>query len=93
MNNQVGEILSRLVSDKSTADALFSVLNKADNVTSDSDKSTQNAPVLNEKQLVLQRKIDILTSLKALLGEEYSKKADVVINALNTAIIILGFRK
>ena len=45
----------------------------------------------SEKQLRLRQKIDILTALMPLLGDEYSKKADTVIKALSAAIVILGF--
>lgn len=93
MNSQVNEILSFLLSDKSTSEKLSELLSKQA-VTDSQPEQSEKGPIrLNEKQLMLQRKIDILTSFKALLGEEYSKKADTVINALNTAIVILGFKK
>ena len=93
MNSQVNEILSFLLSDKNTSEKLSELLSKQA-VNDSQPEQSEKVPIrLNEKQRMLQRKIDILTSFKALLGEEYSKKADTVINALNTAIIILGFKK
>lgn len=48
---------------------------------------------LSEKQLMLERKIQILEALKPLFGQDFSKKADLIINALNAAKIILGFKQ
>lgn len=101
MNNQIGDILSGILSDKNLAEKLVSSLSKSsEHISPDTESSTgvstqvstQVSPVLNEKQQLLQRKIDIITSLKPLLGEEYSNKADIIIKALNAALIIAGLK-
>lgn len=93
MNNQIGDILSGILSDKDFANKLVSSLsNTHEQKPSDTQESVELSPVLNEKQQLLQRKIDIITSLKPLLGEEYSNKADIIIKALNAAVIIAGLK-
>jgi len=47
----------------------------------------------SEKELLLQKKVEMLEALKPFLGDEFSKKADVVINALKAAEIILRLRQ
>ena len=93
MNNQIGDILSGILSDKDFENKLVSSLsNTHEQKPSDTQESVELSPVLNEKQQLLQRKIDIITSLKPLLGEEYSNKADIIIKALNAAVIIAGLK-
>ncbi len=96
MSNSIGEILGELLSGKESAEnlgnALGKALEKSQNNETDASSSLSSEPNLNEKQLMLQRKIDILLALKPLLGEEFSKKTDMIINALTAAKIIAGFK-
>ena len=95
MSNSIGEILGELLSGKEGAENLGNALEKALEKPQNNDAASSSLPSepnLNEKQLMLQRKIDILLALKHLLGEEFSKKADMIINALTAAKIIAGFK-
>ena len=102
MNGGLNEILSTILENTDAASKLSELLTGtqdiAANATASQDIATnatasQDITPLaqSEKQLRLRQKIDILTALMPLLGDEYSKKADTVIKALSAAIVILGF--
>lgn len=100
MENGSQDIISRLLSDKGTTEALTKIIGQltageeaeAQNSSLDASGGKASAPQ-SEKQLSLQRKIDVLTALKPLFGSEYSKKADTVINILSIAKILMGIRQ
>ncbi len=93
------DILSKLLSDKSTGEALIKIARQlsAGDSSSSYDNHASKAeeysePVPNEKAASLQRKIDVLNAVKPLFGEDFSKKADIIINALNAAKIIVSLK-
>ncbi len=99
MENSSPDIITKLLSDKSTSDAIVKIINQLSGGTdSNTDKPmfTENEgntnPIQSEKAAGIQRKIDVLTALKPLFGKEFSNKADMIINALNAAKIILSLR-
>lgn len=102
MNGGLNEMLSTILENTDAASKLSELLTGtqdiAANATANQDiaanaTASQDITPLaqSEKQLRLRQKIDILTALMPLLGDEYSKKADTVIKALSAAIVILGF--
>lgn len=102
MNGGLNEILSTILENTDAASKLSELLTGTQDSTANATASQDIAAnatasqditplAQSEKQLRLRQKIDILTALMPLLGDEYSKKADTVIKALSAAIVILGF--
>ena len=91
MNGGLNEILSTILENTDAASKLSELLTGAQGITSITESKHTTPLAQSEKQIRLRQKIDILTALMPLLGDEYSKKADTVIKALSAAIVILGF--
>lgn len=92
MNGGLNEILSTILENTDAASKLSELLTGTQDIAANTTASQDITPLAqSEKQLRLRQKIDILTALMPLLGDEYSKKADTVIKALSAAIVILGF--
>ena len=102
MNGGLNEILSTILENTDAASKLSELLTGTQDIAANATASQDIAAnatasqditplAQSEKQLRLRQKIDILTALMPLLGDEYSKKADTVIKALSAAIVILGF--
>ena len=84
MNNQITDVVSKLLSDSDSANLLGNLINSLNIKTDAKNENIENSELKNEnpKSSEIQKKIDILTALLPMFGNEHKVKIEKIIKAL-----------